>query len=123
MTIILEQYPLPSAGALRLDITIEANIRISAEEAQKAVSRRLFGEVSYLLWGETPSLVVGERAKWRVPAYIGLVGVGRIGPLTTIDVDVETGEMQELTPELIAEMKQRVQNYLANHPPTPAASG
>ena len=123
MTIILEHYPLPSAGQLHLDITIEANIRVTAEEAQKSVSRRLFTEVSYLLWGETPALVVSRRAAWRVPAYIGLVGVGRLGPIASIDVDVETGEMQALTSELIAEMKQNVQTHLTRHPPAPIASG
>ena len=123
MTIILEHYPLPSAGPLHMDITIEANIRVTSEEAQKTVSRRLFNEVSYLLWAEKPSLVIGERTAWRVPAYIGLVGVGRIGPVATIDVDVETGELQAITPELIAEMKERVQSHLASHPPTPVTSG
>ena len=122
MTIILERYPLPTTGPLRLNVTIEANIKIPADEAQKAVSRRLFKDVSYLLWGETPSLVVAERTHWRVPAYIGLVGVGRIGPLATIDVDVETGEMEAITAELIAEMRQHVQNYLAGHTPTATPS-
>ncbi len=123
MPIILEGYPLPPTGPWRLNVMVEANIKVSAEEAQKAVSRRLFNEVSYLLWGETPSLVVGERAAWRVPAYIGLVGVGRIGPLATIDVDVETGAMQAISPEVIVEMKQRVQNHLAGHAPPATASG
>jgi hypothetical protein len=107
MTIILEREPLPSTGHLHLNVTIDANIVVSAEEAQKVVSRRMFADVSYLAWAEQPSLVVGNQTVWRVPVYIGLVGVGRIGPIAIVDVHVETGEMQEITPQFIAEMKER----------------
>lgn len=112
MTIILEHYPLPSSGRLHLNVTIDANINVTADEAQKAVSRKMLNEVSYLLWAETPSLVVSQRTAWRVPIYMGLVGVGRVGPLGIIDVDVETGEIQNITPQMVEEMKQRVQNYI-----------
>lgn len=120
MTIILEHYPLPSSGHLHLNVTIDANINVTAEEAQKAVSRYLLNEISYLMWAEKPSLVVRQRSAWRVPVFIGLVGVGRVGPLGTIDVDVETGEIQSITPQLVEEMKQRVQNYLAGQTPATA---
>lgn len=113
MTIILEQYPLPSSGHLHLNVTIDTNINVTAEEAQKVVSRKMLNEVSYLLWAETPSLVVSQRTAWRVQIFIGLVGVGRVGPLSTIDVDVETGEIQNITPRMVEEIKQRVQNYIA----------
>jgi hypothetical protein len=35
-----------------------------------------------------------------------------VGPLGIIDVDVETGEIQNITPQMVEEMKQRVQNYI-----------
>ena len=123
MAIILERYPLPSTGHLRLDITVEADIRISAEEAQKTVSHHLFNDVNYLLWGEVPSLVLSQRTVWRVPVFIGLVGVGRIGSVTTVDVDVESGEVQDITPQMIEKMKQRVQHHVAGQTPATTASG
>jgi len=48
-------------------------------------------EVSYLIGADSPTLVVGERVVWRVPAWFGLLHTGRLGIVGTVGVDVSSG--------------------------------
>jgi len=96
MTIILDLYPIPEKGIFELNLSRSFNIRMTAEEARRQVNRWLLNEVSYLMGADLPSLVVGERVVWRVPVWISFPGLGKVGTVGTVDVDVETGEMNNL---------------------------
>jgi len=117
MTIILERYPIPDSGPLKLSVEISAEIKVSADEARRKVNGFLLNNLSYLTIGERqPELVVGERVCWRVAVNHTLPGFGALGRIGTIDVDVETGELQPISPEQLKEMKHRAKALAARYP-------
>jgi len=77
MTIILEQSTIPEIGTFEIHKTV--NIQVSAKQAQRKVDTWLLNEVSYMMGAEEPTLVIGERTVWRVPAYFSAPGAGRVG--------------------------------------------
>lgn len=105
MTILLDQYPLPERGPVKLTIDQTFEICVTAAEARRQVDRWLFDQVSYMMTAEAPILVLGERIVWRVPAILTASHVGKVGQVGTVDVDVQTGQMDD-TPALIAALQQ-----------------
>lgn len=97
MQVLLEQFHLPTQGAVKLNMQREFVIEITVEEAQRKVSRWLRDEVSMLISADPPTLVIGEQVVWRVPAYFSAPSAGRIGTVGAVDVDVETGQLLNLT--------------------------
>jgi hypothetical protein len=89
---------------------------VTAEEARRKVNRWLINEVSYMIGAEVPTLVIGEQVVWRVPAWIGFPHTGRAGTVGTIDVDVQSGAMDN-TPERKAEIERRAETIAAHMPP------
>ena len=126
MQIILDALTLPERGMVKLKVNRSFEIKVTAEEARRQVNRWLHHEVSYLLRALTPTLVVGERANWRVPASLGLPHLGQVGMVGIIDVDVVTGAMGN-TPEAKAEIERQAEALAERLPPyqpkseTPAA--
>ena len=54
----------------------------------------MLSKVGTGIGADEPALIVtGERVVWRVPLFIALPGLGRLGKVGTIDVDVKTGEI------------------------------
>ncbi len=96
MQVILEQCHLPAQGAVKLNMQREFVIQVTAEEAQRKVSRWLWDEVSMLISADPPTLVIGEQVVWRVPTWIGFPSQGRAGNVGVVDVDVQTGELYDL---------------------------
>lgn len=97
MQVVLEAVNLPSEGAVTLDMRREFTIKITAEAAQRKVSRWLWDEVSMLISADPPTLVIGAQVVWRVPTWIGFPSQGRAGTVGVVDVDVQTGEIYHLT--------------------------
>lgn len=117
MTIVLERYPIPDKGPLKVSVEISAEIRVSADEARRKVNGWLLNNLSYLIVGERqPELVVGEKVLWRVAVNHTLPGFGAIGRIGTIDVDVESGEIQPVSPEQLEEMKRRAKTLAGGYP-------
>ena len=89
----LELLRAPASADLEIDIRVRARMAITAFTAQRKVSRLVLERVSNLLCGEEPTLVVGDRVRWRVPIWLGFPKKGLVGKVGEIDVDVETGEI------------------------------
>jgi hypothetical protein len=68
-----------------------------------------------------PVLVIGARPVWRVPAYFTLPQLGKVALLGSIDIDAESGELNQPSSEEIAEMQQRA-NVIASRLTSPAAA-
>jgi hypothetical protein len=104
------------------------DIKITAEEARRQVNRWLLNEVSYLISADPPTLVVGGRVVWRVPAWIGFPHTGRLGVVGAVEVEVETGEMVGLAARQ-HEIEQNLERLKPTLPPyqrrpfEPAATG
>jgi hypothetical protein len=117
MTIIIEQpYLIPEKGPVDLKVERSFDIKVTAEEAKHQVNRWLLNEVSYLIGADSPTLVVGERVVWRVPAWLGLPHTGRVGIVGTVDVDVSTGAMTN-TPACKADLERRAEELAVRQPP------
>ncbi|MBI4769999.1 MAG: hypothetical protein HY784_06185 [Chloroflexi bacterium] len=115
--IILERYPIPDVGQLRLSLDVSAEIKVPAAEARRRVTAFLLNNVSYLAVGDRrPDLVIGERILWRVAINHTLPGFGTPGRIGTIDVDVETGEIQPVSPEQLEAMKRRAAALAIHYP-------
>lgn len=79
----------------QLDITvnIHATVEVDAATAQRRVSGWLAGEIGDRLLGGTPSLVIGERTVWRVPALLTSATRGVLGAVGAVDVDAVSGQL------------------------------
>lgn len=91
-------------------------IKVTAEEARRQVNRWLHHEVSMLLRALPPTLVVGERVVWRVPASLGLPHLGQAGTVGVVEVDVTAGAMNN-TPECQAEIEHCAEALATRLPP------
>ena len=94
MTIILDKHQVPEKGTFEIRQSI--TILVSVEEARRKVNSWVLQEVSYMMGAEEPTLVVGEKAVWRVPVILTAPHVGHVGMAGTVDVDVQTGDMDDL---------------------------
>ena len=99
MEFIIENYALPESGQVEIKIDRAFEIKVTAAQAQRKVDRWLLEFVSVIMGADPPTLVVGERAVWRVPAHISFPNVGHAGVVGTVEVDVETGDMLDNTEE------------------------
>jgi hypothetical protein len=91
MTILL-QTPVPESGRLSIHVHADVQINVTAVEAVRRVTQFVHQKISSQMHGETPVLILGERAYWRVPVYLTFPSFGNVGSVGSIDVDVETGE-------------------------------
>jgi hypothetical protein len=73
-------------------------INVSAAEAQRWVTQFVHRRISSQMRGETPTLVFGEKACWRVPVHLTFPSIGDAGQVGSIDVSVETGEFDTVEP-------------------------
>ena len=90
----------------------DCEIGISPTIALRRARTFLAGKVTMMSRVGEPILVLGQQARWRVPAYFNFPHLGEAGTLGSIEVDAQTGEVIPLTTEQIAAMKERA-NVLA----------
>lgn len=114
MTIILEQYTTPEKGTFEIHHTI--TIYISADDARRQVNRWVLDEVSSVMGAEEPTLVIDEKAVWKVPVILTASNVGRVGTAGYVEVDVETGEMNN-SPECKKTILESARDLAATLPP------
>ena len=89
----LATIQLPAQADVRIEISVAAHLGITAQSAQRKVSRLVLDQVGNSLYGETPGLVAGSRLLWRVPVWVSSAVRGPIGQAGVIDVDAQTGEV------------------------------
>ena len=116
MTLLLENYVVPERGQVEIVFQRSFEIKVTAEEARREVNRWLIEFVSIQMGADEPALVIGDRVVWRVPAHISFPQVGYAGNVGTIDINVETGEM-DATEDKAAEMKRHGQEIAKRLPP------
>ena len=93
MTVALESLSRPRSGRLDVDVRLSCEINYTAVAARRRVSGYVASNVSVLMGGEDPTLVLADRIVWRVPVVLTMPGHGVLGRVGEIDVDVETGEI------------------------------
>jgi len=108
MADVLLERPAISTGRVEISVKVTTDVNVTAFTAQQKVSGFVLSEVSNLMHGDKPVLVVGERLYWRVPVILSMPPDGDLGQVGEIDVDAESGEMQ-VTQALIGEIRERAQ--------------
>lgn len=103
----------PSSGQLSINIQLSATVNVTAFSARQKVTGFVADELSTNMHAAEPTLVVGDRICWRVPVILSMPPTGDRGEVGTVDVDVETGQLQ-ITPKLIQEIERRAE-YLATY--------
>lgn len=109
----------PPSADLEIDIRVRTRLAITAFTAQRKVSRLVLERVSNLLCGQEPTLVVGDRVRWRVPVWLGFPNMGMVGKVGDIDVDVETGEIL-FSQRVLDELSERADDLARRTLSTPA---
>ena len=116
MTIILEHHTIPTKGRFDISLNVSTEIQVSAEEARRKVNGFVISNISNLMMGDHQvELVIRERVYWRVFVNHTLPGFGAIGKVGEIDVDVETGKVEEPSAEKIEEMKRRAKALASSY--------
>ncbi|MGB0385765.1 MAG: hypothetical protein ACPGWR_13175 [Ardenticatenaceae bacterium] len=92
MAILLENYPLSSLKG-HLEFLVTLDVSVSAEEAKRKADFWLHDQVSMQISAEWPTLVVGRKTVWHVPAHFSLPSYGPLGVVGTVVVDGLTGEI------------------------------
>jgi len=121
-SIVLADRPLPKIGPLDLNIHVSTIVNLSAEDARRKVSRFVHREISYLMRGEPPHLVIADHVYWRVPIVLTFPSHGAVGTVGSIDVDVTTGELA-VSSGLTAEIQHRAQDLAARTSLRTASAG
>jgi hypothetical protein len=114
----MSEITLPAEAEIKVEFTLTSKINFTAHVAQRRVSKLMLDRVG-LLYGERPSLVMGERLLWRVPIWFSLPTTGPLGQVGALDVDAQTGEIL-FTPEILDDLRERA-NALAKRAATPAS--
>jgi hypothetical protein len=93
MDVELSAASFPPQVQVKVELSVTGQINITAQTAQRKVSKLMLDQVGNLLYGETPSFVAGQRLVWRVPVWLSTPVTGPLGQVGSIDVDAETGEI------------------------------
>ncbi len=112
-TATLNSWHIPRTGRLDIDIKVTTEVNISAMAARQKVSRFVLSEISNLMHGSEPDLIVSDRVHWRVPVILSFPSRGDVGTVGAIDVDIETGQLL-ITPQLIAEITANAEKLTAS---------
>ena len=116
MTIVLERYTIPERGVFEINLKQSIDIRVTAEEARRKVNRWLLDYVSYMMHAEAPTLVIGEKVVWRVPAVLTASQVGNVGIAGYVEVDVQNSQMNN-TAECKEQITQCARKLVEKLPP------
>jgi hypothetical protein len=87
---------IPSVPESKVDVTVHvsATLNVTAFAAQQRVSGLALSEIGTGIGADHPELIVSRnRMVWRVPLFLALPDLGRIGNIGAIDVDAQTGEV------------------------------
>lgn len=109
MTVKVESLA-PNTGQLSINIQLSVTVNVTEFSARQKVTGFVADEISTNMHAGEPTLIVGERVYWRVPVILSMPPTGDRGEVGTIDVDVETGQLQ-ITPNIIQEMERRAEYF------------
>lgn len=105
----------------RIKGNFDCEIAVSPIVAKRRANVYLAMHVTMMTLPGTPSLVLCNRPVWRFPVYFNYPRLGEIGTLGSIEVDAQTGEVIQLTPEQIVTMQERANAIATRLAPQPVA--
>jgi len=94
-SILLESPIAEDIGVLTLKLNRQIEVKVPADEARRKVSQFVHTEISTQMRAESPTLVVSEKAFWRVPVHLTFPSFGDVGGVGYLEVDPVTGELNQ----------------------------
>jgi len=94
---------LPQIRAAQMDIQVHVSVTLNITPfvARQKVGGLVLSEVGTGIGADEPTLVLSnKRVVWRVPVFLALPGLGRLGQVGEVDVDAQTGEVLADQPTL-----------------------
>ncbi len=94
---------LPQIHSAQIDIHVHVSITLNITPfvARQKVGGLVLSEVGTGIGADEPTLVLSnKRVVWRVPVFLALPGLGRLGQVGEVDVDAQTGEVLADRPAL-----------------------
>jgi hypothetical protein len=83
-----------SAAEIDINIHVKAKINVTPFVARQKVNVLLLDKVGTGLLAGKPKLMVNDgRLFWQVPVAVSVAGLGRLGQVGTVAVDVQTAEL------------------------------
>jgi len=104
-------FPPGQTAQLDIHVHVSATLNVTPFIARQKVGGLVLSKVGTGVGADEPSFIVtGERVVWRVPLFLALPGLGRLGEVGEIDVDAQTGEIlaDQSTLERIIENARRI---------------
>lgn len=117
----LEQLDLEEHQTVSLHI-LPPRVCIPAAVARRKVNVFVSNEISYLMGGRDPELILSDPIVWRVPVVLTFPHHGAVGTVGAIEVNAETGELL-ISPTLIEEMTRHAQALATSLPPEATPAG
>lgn len=82
------------ASQIDIQIHISATVNVSPVMARRQVNALLLDHVGTGVYADDPEMLIrADKLYWRVPVTLALPGLGRLGQVGAIEVDVQTGEI------------------------------
>ena len=94
---------LPQIRSAQVDIQVHVSVTLNVTPyvARQKVGGLVLSEVGTGIGADEPTLVLSnKRVVWRVPVFLALPGLGRLGQVGEVDVDAQTGEVLADRPAL-----------------------
>ena len=87
---------LPQIRSAQVDIQVHVSVTLNITPfvARQKVGGLVLSKVGTGIGADEPTLVLSnKRVVWRVPVFLALPGLGRLGQVGEVDVDAQTGEV------------------------------
>ncbi|MBI4670217.1 MAG: hypothetical protein HY741_00935 [Chloroflexi bacterium] len=107
----------------RVKGNFDCEIAVSPIIALRHARAFLAGYVTLMTNVGAPVLVLGDRPRWRIPAYFVYPQLGEVSTLGAVEIDAQTGEVTLATAHQISAMKERANAIATRLAPQPVAAG
>lgn len=87
---------IPALRSAQVDVTVHVSstLNVTAYTARQQVGGLALSKIGTGIGADEPELIMSrERIVWRVPLFLALPELGRLGSIGAIDVDAQTGEV------------------------------
>lgn len=102
-----------TAAQRQVAVHLDAVLRLTADEARRAVNCSVVVELGTGLLARAPELLIrDEQLCWRVPIFLSLPSLGDLGQVGAVEVDALSGDLL-LTADLLEAIRRHASHLYA----------
>ena len=106
-----------------VDIQVSQKIAISPDLARRRANGFFAGNVTMMVTGGQPMLIVDQNPVWRVPAVLRLPELGDVSTIGSVDIDAQTGDIISPSFDQITRMQELAHAIAAHFASATAVAG